>query len=501
MGDHLQKLFSKENLARFERVAPLHDDATIKREVVNEATRRQKKKELVEREKKFTPEELEHQQVEALKQKKKEEKKAKRKIKPKKSESEAATETDKAKVKVKGKDSDDGDSDSEDDKNDDNLMGDGDDKARSADAARTLFVGNVPIHHTTKSLTKLFCKFGDIESIRIRSIPVAGLAVDDAGNQTLVRKVTAFKKDYGQQKASFNAYIVFKDASSLEKALVMNNAVLEGGEKGAKNRHIRVDYMQATPFDPKCTVFVGALPHYCDEEDLREHFAKKLPNKQKDIANIRVIRDQETMIGKGIGYVQFVDSTCVMKAISLHQQPYKKRWKLRITTCGKRTKRLQKNNSVGTVVNSRSADLSDTKSNGKGGGDKGSRGRVPNSKDGKASRDGSEGRDGVVASRKRKSMNGSSTSKDSKDSNDGDKKKKPRWRDLTEDQIEARKQASVAARSAAVKRIEKARSKMGTKNTRMKVLKEKGQVKAQKGRKGKRLGGAVKKAMKAQKGT
>jgi len=39
---------------------------------------------------------------------------------------------------------------------------------------RTLFVGNVPTTYSTKSLSKYFSEFGEVESIRIRSVPIAG---------------------------------------------------------------------------------------------------------------------------------------------------------------------------------------------------------------------------------------------------------------------------------------------------------------------------------------
>jgi len=79
-------------------------------------------------------------------------------------------------------------------------------------------------------------------------------------------------------------------------------------------------------------VFVGSLPHYADEEDIRNHFAKVLPNGHADIEGIRLVRDPETLIGKGIGYLLFRDKDAVMKALSLNEQMFKKIRTLRYET-------------------------------------------------------------------------------------------------------------------------------------------------------------------------
>ena len=76
------------------------------------------------------------------------------------------------------------------------------------------------------------------------------LQVDDAGNQDLVRKVCANAKKFGDQKGSFNAYVVFKDEASVKSALTLNNNLVE-------SRHIRVDKTPPTTYDPKLSVFIG----------------------------------------------------------------------------------------------------------------------------------------------------------------------------------------------------------------------------------------------------
>ena len=177
---------------------------------------------------------------------------------------------------------------------------------------KTMFAGNLAVSMSIKDIKKLFSQYGEVESVRLRSIPIAGTAVDEAGNQDLVKKVCAIKKNLGTQKGSMNAYIVFKEEESVPKALEANNMFLN-------NRHLRVDFVTPSILEPKRTVFIGSLHHYVDEEDLRNHFASALPNGQEDIECVRVIRDPDTLVGKGIAYVSFKTSNSVLQALSLNK--------------------------------------------------------------------------------------------------------------------------------------------------------------------------------------
>jgi hypothetical protein len=49
--------------------------------------------------------------------------------------------------------------------------------------------------------------------VRFRSLPVAGTAVDEAGNMNLVKKVCANSKKFSDAKDSLNAYGVYIVAS------------------------------------------------------------------------------------------------------------------------------------------------------------------------------------------------------------------------------------------------------------------------------------------------
>lgn len=177
---------------------------------------------------------------------------------------------------------------------------------------RTIFVGNLSVQETISSIKKIFAQFGDIESVRVRSVPTAGTAIDDKGNQNLMKKVCINSGSLGTQKGSMNAYLVFKSVEAVQKALGIDNVVFN-------NRHIRVDTIQPRLFDPKRTIFMGALPHYADEEELREYVSKVLPNGHHDIEGVRIVRDAETCVGKGIGYMLLKDSDAVSAALTLHE--------------------------------------------------------------------------------------------------------------------------------------------------------------------------------------
>ena len=66
------------------------------------------------------------------------------------------------------------------------------------------------------------------------------------------------------------------------------------------------------------------MPHYADEEELREHFGAVMPNGQEDIQSVRLVRDSETLVGKGFGYILLSDRDAVMQALTLHLKEFKK---------------------------------------------------------------------------------------------------------------------------------------------------------------------------------
>ncbi|KAK2662548.1 hypothetical protein Ddye_001122 [Dipteronia dyeriana] len=164
---------------------------------------------------------------------------------------------------------------------------------------RTVFVGNLPLNFKKKSLLKEFSKFGDVESVRIRSVPILDTKVP--------RKGAILKKQINDNVDSVHAYIVFNSEQSAEAALAHNMAVVGGN-------HVRVDRAcpprkklkgENTPlYDNKRTVFVGNLPFDVKDEEIYQLFCG-LKNLESSVEAVRVIRHSHMRLGKGIAYVLF----------------------------------------------------------------------------------------------------------------------------------------------------------------------------------------------------
>ncbi|XP_074329406.1 uncharacterized protein LOC141667016 [Apium graveolens] len=164
---------------------------------------------------------------------------------------------------------------------------------------RTVFVGNLPLKVKKKALLKEFSQFGEIDSVRIRSVPIM--------NSKTPRKGAVIKKEFNAAVDNVHAYIVFKTDESAKASLSHNMAVIGGN-------HIRVDRAcpprkklkgdDAPLYDCKRTVFIGNLPFDVKDEEIYQLFSG-LANMNSSIEAIRVVRDPGTSLGKGIAYVLF----------------------------------------------------------------------------------------------------------------------------------------------------------------------------------------------------
>ncbi|CAB3258596.1 unnamed protein product [Arctia plantaginis] len=168
---------------------------------------------------------------------------------------------------------------------------------------RTLFVGNVPFSaKCKKEIKKIFNKHGQIETIRIRTVPIKD------GRYT--PKLAVIKNELHPERTTVNVYIKYADEESAEKALVENNTVLN-------DHHLRVCRSSSTgaEHDPKCSIFLGNLPFAIEDETLREKFEKC-----GEIESVRIIRDKKTNAGKGFGYVNFASKDAVELALALTEE-------------------------------------------------------------------------------------------------------------------------------------------------------------------------------------
>jgi nucleolar protein 12 len=166
------------------------------------------------------------------------------------------------------------------------------------------------------------------------------------------KKVAFIKKEFHQEADTCNAYIVFAHPSpdrapnvppTLDPFQAANLICEKANGTTFMDRTLRVDRLgkDATASsssdgdaialrDPKRTVFVGNLDFAAKEEDLRVFFEGLIStdrgpctiadedSEQEDeeatvaaswVRSVRIVRDKDTQVGKGFGYVLFAVST------------------------------------------------------------------------------------------------------------------------------------------------------------------------------------------------
>ncbi|KAF3688160.1 RNA-binding protein 34 RNA-binding motif protein 34 [Channa argus] len=164
---------------------------------------------------------------------------------------------------------------------------------------RTVFVGNLPISCTKKTLRSLFRDKGSIESIRFRSVV--------REDPSMSQKLATIKRKFHPKKQSMNAYVVFTDEEGVTMALERNGTEIE------RDFHIRVDRVtDSSSHDHKRSVFVGNLSFEITELVFRRHFEEC-----GSVEAVRLVRDQKSGLGKGFGYVLFESADSVQLALKL----------------------------------------------------------------------------------------------------------------------------------------------------------------------------------------
>ena len=185
---------------------------------------------------------------------------------------------------------------------------------------RTIFIGNLSIDAQKKDLISHFKKYGKIESVRFRSIPIAVPGQN--------RKESFISQRFHENRETFNGYLVFVEKESADKAAQQENGKLFLG------KHIRVDVADNKKrLANQLTVFVGNLPYDVEDEILWDHFEKC-----GKITAVRVVRDKEFNIGKGFGYVSFEKQNDVHNALKMNESECAGR-KLRVTKAMRQKKK------------------------------------------------------------------------------------------------------------------------------------------------------------------
>ncbi|KAB0352541.1 hypothetical protein FD754_017398 [Muntiacus muntjak] len=196
---------------------------------------------------------------------------------------------------------------------------------------RTVFVGNLPVTCNKKKLKSFFKEYGQIESVRFRSLFSPPVPL------TLSLRVASFffflcrRKIHPDQK-NINAYVVFKDESAATKALERN------GAQFAEGFRVRVDLATETSSRDKRSVFVGNLPYKVEESAVEKHFLAC-----GNVVAVRIVRDQVTGVGRGFGYVLFENTDAVHLALKLNNSELMGR-KLRVMRSVHKEKLKQNSN-------------------------------------------------------------------------------------------------------------------------------------------------------------
>ena len=208
---------------------------------------------------------------------------------------------------------------------------------------RTIFIGNLAESTTKKQLKKRFRSYGNIESIRFRSM----LLKKDS---RVPRRVAAAAGTVDVERGSHHAYIVFEDAAAVSKALQENMKVLDdrhirvdraavnnmrvkllGAKKGSRAAADLVGSSHQVQYDVSKTVFVGNLPLQVEDEELVRFFIAGLGTGSESLIQaVRVVRDPKTSVGKGIAFVMFKNRGARKQALALHGKALQGR-KLRIS--------------------------------------------------------------------------------------------------------------------------------------------------------------------------
>ena len=222
---------------------------------------------------------------------------------------------------------------------------DGSKKNDKKNDEKTLFFGNVPIETTAKSLKRMLVEMlgeGCVESLRFRSVAVAGTKVKEAGNFKLWRKASANQNKYNPDRSTKNAYVVFKNTDIADNAVDLNGHLFN-------DNHLRVDRIGKKNHkkeDQRRSVFLGNLPFTVEEEQIHQFFARGVSGGEDAIVNVRVIRDRGTNMGIGIGYVEFANDSYVAEAVALNGSQLASR-PVRVQRCHKSGNQKNRNASVG----------------------------------------------------------------------------------------------------------------------------------------------------------
>ncbi|RNF03680.1 putative RNA binding protein [Trypanosoma rangeli] len=179
---------------------------------------------------------------------------------------------------------------------------------------RTVFVGNLVNDVKRRTIEKVFKNCGAIECVRVRAQAVERGEEEgfskDRRQKSVGRAIRVLRGEIkkGDQYSAV-AYVLFKDAASVTKALEQNGIIVDG-------RHIVVTAMDAESraYAPETSVFIGNIAYDTNEEMVWNFFQEKGVG---GVRRVRLIRDRDTGSCKGFGYVEFHTPASVSRAIAV----------------------------------------------------------------------------------------------------------------------------------------------------------------------------------------
>lgn len=175
--------------------------------------------------------------------------------------------------------------------------------------SRTIFIGNIPVGTKPLTIKRLVKPFGNVETVRYRGIV--------SENPGLPKRAALHSGRTHPNVDTLSAYVVFGEEGSenaMERACKeLNMRLLEG-------KHLRVTPAAQEKCPPRRSVFVGNLPFDITEEVLLDAFMKATEQSGFNVVGARVMRDKQTGIGRGIGFVSFDDELAVRQCLAMEEK-------------------------------------------------------------------------------------------------------------------------------------------------------------------------------------
>jgi RNA recognition motif-containing protein len=186
------------------------------------------------------------------------------------------------------------------------------------EAKRTVFIGNLPLGCSlVPSSEKQLRKWIDShcsneedspECIRFRRPIVydkSGALISRPDLKLLHQSSKLRKQSLEDGRASITAYVVMRHISAATELVRKLPREYEG-------RHLRVDVALGSPLPShKRCLFLGNLPKDLQEEELWSALHDSLSDPNVVIQSVRILRDKNSSVGKGIGYVAFQERASV----------------------------------------------------------------------------------------------------------------------------------------------------------------------------------------------